>query len=147
MVQQCRIQHVRLGSNNTNVLIDVPSGNARIGDCASTNGCASNVKKNVGYFDFSGVEGLVCFFVNKYHVVQDQFAPSDILTSDKRAPFGFVVFVATGRSDATADFGCQGPQFKLLPFPRIPKLGKAQFGQGFAFGGEKLLHQPFFLGL
>ena len=34
-----------------------------------------------------------------------------------------------------------------LPLPRFPKLRKPQTRLGFTFAGEKLLHQPFFMGL
>lgn len=40
-----------------------------------------------------------------------------------------------------------GRKLGTAPLPRIPKLGEAQAGDGFAFAGEELLHQPFLMGL
>ena len=34
-----------------------------------------------------------------------------------------------------------------LPLPGVLEFGEAEAGLGFAFAGEKLLHQPFFMGL
>ena len=42
-----------------------------------------------------------------------------------------------------AEFG----ERHLLPLPGVLKFGEAEAGLGFAFAGEKLLHQPFFMGL
>ena len=36
-------------------------------------------------------------------------------------------------------------EFFVTPLPSFPKLWKAEAGLGFAFAGEKLLHQPFFM--
>ncbi len=35
----------------------------------------------------------------------------------------------------------------VLPLPGVLEFGEAEAGLGFAFAGEKLLHQPFFMGL
>ena len=39
------------------------------------------------------------------------------------------------------------PDRLLLPLPGVLEFGEAEAGEGFAFAGEKLLHQPFFMGL
>ena len=42
---------------------------------------------------------------------------------------------------------CHLPQRFLIPVPRIAEFGEAEAGFCFAFAGEKLLHQAFFMGL
>src|SRR5690606_4643478 len=58
-----------------------------------------------------------------------------------------VVFALRGARRAAGDDVAKVADGLLLPLRGGVELGEAEAGEGFAFAGEELLHEPFFVGL
>jgi hypothetical protein len=89
----------------------------------------------------------VSLFIDVSNVVQQQNAPADVLTADKGPPNLLVILVTACRRYSAANFARLWTEFTIIPLLGVLEFGEAEAGLDFAFTGEKLLHQPFFMGL
>ena len=87
-------------------------------------------------------EGICSFVCEGWHIT-----PESVATIAGVQPFGRLFLNIRRGHELSGLHSARIRQRELIPLPGVLEFGEAEAGAGFAGAGEKLLQQPFFLGL